>query len=251
MSENTNKPQEDDAVLGGNSPAYSGAVLGGVGGVKWRLENGKFELKLLAVSEAVKYGNAGLEVVMQGLRKEPGAVYQLLWQQTASDIKQAFYDYTIANRLPSMVGVDYRKLESLLAAQKWQEADRETAAIMLWLSDQEAKGLLALEDIQNFPKLDLYTLDHLWVSYSQGRFGLSRQNQIWQSIGGTENAKYEIWYRFCEEVGWRVKDAWIEYDEMQFNLNAPNGHLPFLAIGGYGVVVCLQTLFSRLENWLD
>jgi hypothetical protein len=235
MIENTNKPQEYDAVLGGNSPAYSGAVLGGIGGVKWRLGNENFELKLLAISEALKYGNAGLDVLMQGLRKESGAVYQLLWQQIASEIKEALQDYTISNRLPSIAGVDYRKLESLLVGQKWQEADRETAAIMLWLSNQEEK----------------YTLDHLWVNYSRGRFGLSRQNQIWQSVGGTENANYEIWYQFCEQVGWRIKNSWVEYEQMAFHLNAPNGHLPFLVVGGYGVVVCLQNLFSRLENWLD
>lgn len=251
MIENPNKPQEYDVVLGGNAPIFNGAVLGGVGGVKWRLENAKLELKLLAISEAIKYGNAGLDVVMQGLRKESGAIYQLLWQQTTVDIKQALQDYTIANRLPSIAGTDYRKLESLLAAQKWREADKETAAIMLWLSNQEDKGLLTLEDIQKFPKLDLYTLDHLWGNYSRGRFGLSRQHQIWQSVGGTENANYDIWYRFCEQVGWRVKDSWVEYDEMQFNLNAPKGHLPFLVVGGYGVVICLQNLFSRLENWLD
>lgn len=251
MIDHPNKPQEYDAVLGGNSPDYSGAVLGGVGGVKWRLENAKLELKLLAISEAIKYGNAGLDVVMQGLRKESGAVYQLLWQQISLDIKQALQDYTISNRLPSIAGIDYRQLESLLAAQKWQEADRETAAIMLWISQQEEKGLLTLEDIQKFPKLDLYTIDHLWVNYSRGRFGLSRQNQIWQSVGGTVNAKYDIWYQFCKQVGWRIKDSWVKYDEMQFNLNAPQGHLPFLVVGGYGVVVCLEHLFYRLENWLD
>jgi GUN4-like len=251
MIENQNNPQEDDAVLGGNSKVYSDAVLGGVGGVKWRLENASFELKLLALSDALKYGNAGLDAVMQGFRKQSGDVYQNLWQQAESDLKQALNDYTISNKLPSIVGVDYRKLNSLLATQKWQEADRETAEIMLWVSNQQAKGLLTLTDIQSFPKLDLYTLDHLWENYSQGRFGLSRQNQIWQSVGGRENANYEIWYQFCEQVGWRVKDSWVEYEKMAFHLNAPNGHLPFLVVGGYGVVVCLQHLFDRLDNWLD
>jgi hypothetical protein len=246
-----NNPQADDAVLGGNTPAYSYPVLGGIAGVKWRLENAKIELKLLALSEAINYGNAGLDIVLQALRNEFGAVYQQLWQQAEPEVKQALQFYTISNRLPSMVGVDYRKLDSLLAAQKWKEADQETAAIMLWLFNQEDKGLLTLEDIQKFPKLDLYTLDHLWGNHSRGRFGLSIQNQIWQSVGGRENASYEIWYRFCEQVGWRVKESWVKYDEMAFHLDAPNGHLPFLVVGGYGVVVCLETLFSRLENWLD
>lgn len=248
MRENSNHPKEYDPVLGGKAQAYNSAVLGGIGGVKWHLENVKLELKLLAISEAIKYGNAGLDLVLQALRKESGAVYQLLWKHAEPEVKQALQYYTISNRLPSMVGVDYRKLDSLLAAQKWKEADQETAAIMLWLFNQEEKGLLTLEDIQNFPKLDLYTLDHLWVNHSRGRFGLSIQNQIWQSIGGSENANYEIWYRFCEQVGWRVKDSWVKYDEIPFHLDAPNGRLPFLVVGGYGVVVCLQNLFSRLEN---
>lgn len=246
----SNNPQQNDAVLGGNKPSQD-AVLGGVGAVQWRLETASFELKLLALSEALKYGNAGLDAVMRGLRKQPSLVYQQLWQQAKPQLKQALSDYTIYNKLPSMVGVDYRKLDLLLAAQKWQEADRETAQVMLWISNQEDKGLLTLEDIQNFPKLDLYTIDYLWENYSQGNFGLSRQNQIWQSLGGTENANYEIWYQFCQQVGWRVKDRWVKYEQMAFNLDAPKGHLPFLVVGGYGVVVCLQNLFERLENWLD
>ena len=248
MTENPNQPKDYDAVLGGNTPAYSGVVLGGIEGVKWRLENAQFELKVAALSEALKYGHSGLDVVLQALRNESGAVYQQLWQQAKPTIKQALQDYSFANGLPSKVGIDYRKLESLLAAQQWKEADRETAAIMLWLSNRETEGLLKLEDIQKFPKLDLYTLDQLWGKYSQGRFGLSIQNRIWQDIGGTHDADYEIWYHFCEQVGWRINKSWIEYDNLAFHLDAPQGHLPFLVVGGFGVVVCLQSLFSRLEN---
>ncbi|MEW6497185.1 MAG: GUN4 domain-containing protein [Cyanobacteriota bacterium] len=248
MSENSNQPKDTDAVLGGNAPAYSGVVLGGIGGVKWRLKNTNIALKIAALSEALNYDQLGLDVVLQALRKESGAVYQQLWQQTEPKVRQALKAYTFANGLPSNVGVDYRKLDSLLAAQNWKEADRETAAIMLWISNCEQKGLLTINPIHNFPKLDLYTLDQLWGKYSQGRFGLRIQKHIWQDVGGTQDADYQVWYQFCEQVGWRVNNSWVEYDRLWFHLDAPQGHLPFLVVGGYGVVVCLDALFSRIEN---
>ena len=91
-------------------------------------------------------------------------------------------------------------------------------------------------------------IDQLWLGCSHGTFGLSVQYQIWQEIGGNADANYQTWYRFCDRVGWRVGDCWIPYDSFTFGLDAPKGHLPFLAVGGFGVVVCLQSLFSRLER---
>lgn len=248
MIENSNQPQDTDVVLGGNTPTYSGVVLGGISGVKWRLENTNMALKIAALSEALNYGQLGLDVALKALRKESGRVYQQVWQKAEPKVRQALTAYTFANGLPSNVGVDYRKLDSLLAAQSWKEADRETAAIMLWISNCEQKGLLKINPIQNFPQLDLYTLDKLWEKYSQGRFGLRIQKQLWQNMGGTQDADYQIWYDFCEQVGWRINNSWVEYDRLSFHIDAPQGHLPFLVVGGYGVVVCLDALFSHLEN---
>jgi hypothetical protein len=57
MTENQNQPREYDAVKGGESPVPLGAaVLGGIPGVKSRLASPAVEVRIAALSEALKYG---------------------------------------------------------------------------------------------------------------------------------------------------------------------------------------------------
>jgi serine/threonine protein kinase len=87
--------------------------------------------------------------------------------------------------LKSAKGVDYTKLRNLLAAQKWKEADQETARVMLEAANRTKEGYLDRQSIENFPCEDLRTIDQLWVKYSEGRFGFSVQKQIWLELGGS------------------------------------------------------------------
>jgi hypothetical protein len=54
-------------------------------------------------------------------------------------------------------------MRDLLAAQKWQEADHETLAVMLQVCHQEENGWLDVEDIKEFPCTDLHTINRLWA----------------------------------------------------------------------------------------
>ena len=54
------------------------------------------------------------------------------------------------DNLRSDLGVDYRKLRELLAAEKWSEADRETLAVMLKAA-QTQEDWLDRPDIKTFP----------------------------------------------------------------------------------------------------
>jgi len=110
-------------------------------------------------------------------------------------------------------------LTKFLKTGKWQKADEHTWEILLSISLREEEGWLSAADIDNFPCTDLRTIDQLWQQYSDGRFGLSVQHQIWESVGG----KYT---EFCDRVGWRVKDNWKYYEELSFRESAPPGHLP-------------------------
>jgi tetratricopeptide (TPR) repeat protein len=132
----------------------------------------------------------------------------------------------VPDHLCSECGIDYTRLRDLLAAGQWQDADRETTAIMLRIAGREAEGWLRGKDIEEFPCIDLLTIDRLWVKYSQGRFGFSVQKDIWQSLGGTKNAHYEIYYSAAEHLGWREGGLWLYYCDLTFDITAPNGHLP-------------------------
>jgi formylglycine-generating enzyme required for sulfatase activity len=71
MTENQNQPREYDAVKGGESPVPLGAaVLGGIAGVKSRLASPIVEVKIAALSEALKYGEVGLDLIIEALLQD-------------------------------------------------------------------------------------------------------------------------------------------------------------------------------------
>ncbi|WP_427163021.1 GUN4 domain-containing protein [Aliinostoc sp. HNIBRCY26] len=143
--------------------------------------------------------------------------------------------------LSSSVGVDYTTLRDLLKAQRWLEADGETTNLMLKVAHREQQGQLDLDSLANFPRTDLFTIDKLWVKYSQGRFGFSVQQRIWQSlqgnspndpvmalmIGNKKAAAAETCIDFGHRVRWREKDAWVNYTDFIADDNAPAGYLPY------------------------
>ena len=148
--------------------------------------------------------------------------------------------------LKSECGVDYTKLRDLLASEKWKEADEETKNKM-----QETAGIIedgwVIDCIDHFPVdqipcEDLHTIDQLWVKYSNGRFGFSVQKRIYASLGGTRKYDGKIWEAFGDHVGWRVKieglgwsiGKWSSYNDVKFNIKAPEGHLPLRVWGWVG-----------------
>ncbi|MFM6004898.1 MAG: GUN4 domain-containing protein, partial [Sphaerospermopsis kisseleviana] len=103
--------------------------------------------------------------------------------------------------------------------------DEETIQVMLRVANREKQRWLNVKSFDNFPCVDLRTIDGLWVKYSNGRFGFSVQKRIYQSLGANEIA-------FGDRVGWRRKGwrlgmgFWKYYDELTFDITAPEAHLP-------------------------
>ena len=139
--------------------------------------------------------------------------------------------------LSSEKNVDYTRLRDLLADGKWKEADEETLTVMLKATGREQEGYRYLDNksIERFPCADLSTIDRLWVKYSDGRFGFSVQNRIWESVGG-KPGEYddEIYKKFGDRLGWRVEGKWLDFSDITFSQNAPEGHLP-LSLEGKGI----------------
>ncbi|WP_445308303.1 formylglycine-generating enzyme family protein [Microcoleus vaginatus] len=98
MTENQNQPREYDAVLGGESQLpLAAAVLGGIPGVKSRLASPIVEVKIAALSEALKYGYPGLDLIIGALQDESIAVkfaaYSLLKDRDEPNLKQQLQKY--------------------------------------------------------------------------------------------------------------------------------------------------------------
>lgn len=106
MTNNPKKPREDDAVLGGqNTPLVNAAILGGIEGVKRRLANPQVEVRVAALKNAIDYGEAGLDLIIQALQDEAKQVkftaYSLLKDRTEPKVKHKlhnflpFFDYDV------------------------------------------------------------------------------------------------------------------------------------------------------------
>jgi hypothetical protein len=138
--------------------------------------------------------------------------------------------------------VTFQKLEALLKAGKWQDADLETWNLMKKLTKREQEGWLRVEDVKNFPRQELRKMDQLWVKYSNGKFGFSVQKQIWLDWGGKLDEETDIdtldaliklsntyvntYVKLSDRVGWRKNGDWLSYDSYTFSTNALPGHLP-------------------------
>jgi hypothetical protein len=144
--------------------------------------------------------------------------------------KIAFEEMVDYDDLSSDCGIDYTRLRDLLAAQKWKDADNETYLVMLEVVAR-MKGSIS-EKLLTFPCTDLRTIDRLWIKYSKKRFGFSVQKKIFLSTSNTD------WVEFGRRVGWcKVKrllglgplgPSWITEKEVNFSIDAPEGHLPAL-----------------------
>jgi GUN4-like len=170
-----------------------------------------------------------------------------------------------ANELASEKGIDYAKLRDLLQASKWQDADQETKDRMCEVMGRQKEGWLQDSDVQNFPCIDLCTIDQLWVKHSQGQFGFSVQKKNWQECGSPTSYNTN-WENFGEAVGWRKKgflgmnSDWKSLVDITFdNSSAPKGHLPWVWSGvvqglkrgssiSEGRVRFVCNLFSRVNT---
>jgi len=96
-----NQPTEYDAVLGGGNQApVDGVVLGGIEGVRRRLRNPDVKARITGLYQALNYGEAGLDLVIQALWDDEKQVqtiaYSLLKQKKEPaelEILQNYSDY--------------------------------------------------------------------------------------------------------------------------------------------------------------
>lgn len=127
---------------------------------------------------------------------------------------------------------NYKRLEVLLATNNWREADRETTEIILRRSNWSVSTLrmwgTALvsgeligwyEPIKQYPCRDLRLLDRLWLKYSNQRFGLSIQQQIFERITAQSRDEFKAYDTFINEVKWdRSRSGSLS--------NPPKGYFP-------------------------
>lgn len=237
------QPQNGDVVLGNqHNPIIEPALtLKGIEGVKSHLADVDAKRRVAALSEALSYGQEGLNLVIQALKDKSEqvqqAAFQLLLQQIAP-IEQAIHEHIA---LISALGVDYSYLRYLLSIRQWQKADDETRLLLLKVAQREGSWLKE-RDIQRLPSEDLLTIDRLWTRYSGGQFGFSIQSKIWKDINRKVGGAFGVG-AFINTVGWHMEKHEIgqgfsiqRQDNIPYALSAPKGHLPTLFSLGGGTI---------------
>ncbi|YAG09048.1 GUN4-like domain-containing protein [Nostoc sp. DSM 114167] len=242
MSENANHPREYDAVLGGQAPPpVDGLVLGGIEGVKRRLDSNSQEIRIAALSDALKYGREGQEILQQIVLTETGLLqweaYDLLFQSSTEDEKQ-----NLLQNIPlqSEAGVDYSNLRNLLAAGEWLQANLETGEKIQEAVGKKSQPYFYIVDVNNLSQTDLRTIDQLWVKFSNNHFGFSVRKSILLNKGWhfyqdgdyitcfhKDNAGYirDDYFNAYKQLGWVLSVL----NKSQVTVNTvPIGSLPMI-----------------------
>lgn len=94
MVENSHQPTDYDAVLGGQAPPPTGGVvLGGLDGLRRRFALPIHEQREAALSDALKYGDAGVDLLVEALNDEAllvrATAYKFLQGLSSAKAQQA------------------------------------------------------------------------------------------------------------------------------------------------------------------
>lgn len=121
--------------------------------------------------------------------------------------------------------LDFSLLQNLLEQKKWQEANEETRKLLLKSVNRENQKWLRLKDIENISGNNLQTIDRLWLYYSNNRFGFSVQKRILEKIDNLENEQARE--KSGEILGWLQNNRWLNISDLNYSIDANEGHLPF------------------------
>ncbi|OCR02020.1 hypothetical protein BCD67_07535 [Oscillatoriales cyanobacterium USR001] len=141
------------------------------------------------------------------------------FQDITKEIRNVVKEFWLRDE--QRINESYNQLRKELATQEWRKANDTTKSILFRIALKEEIGNLSAEDMKIVPFQDIYAINKLWSEYSNGHFGFSIQKYLLQQ------SDYES---FIKQIGWNVDDSWLEYENLQFNLNSPEGHLPYSGV---------------------
>jgi len=134
-------------------------------------------------------------------------------------------------QVESSCGFDYVPLLTALQTGEFREADQLTRDALITLAGDEAikRGFVYFAEVPKLPVEDMATLERLWQTYSNGKFGYAVQRQAFESKKVNKNFD-----AFFERIGWKNKEGsllrWLpeaKGDEFIYDVEkAPKGHLP-------------------------
>ncbi len=188
------------------------------------------------------------QLILEALRQEAIDLAYIIQQDTTKRLDLTADELAAFEQLTPQVKTSrYATLEQLLQTQQWRKADQETYRLMITTVGKEDGQWLNVNDFKIFPCKDLQMLDHLWVKYSDGKWGFSVQKQIWEECGSPTDHDGFV-DKFCDLIGW-VRNGNVQ--SPQYNLeNSPVGELPSLW-GDSGFEWVLLNISSLTQRLVD
>lgn len=197
-----------------------------------QLTSGPEKVQQQLLQQLANAGNDGLDVLMEFLLQRrscedptwiEGKAYQILYKADSPKTREFLQTHFPTGVVPlkSERSIDYSSLQQLLSNQDFQAADRLTLQKLCELAGSAAMGRkwLYFTEVENFPQIDLQTINTLWLVHSEGKFGFSVQREIWLASPS--------WEKFWPKIGWKTGNNWTRYPNgFTWNLSAPKGHLP-------------------------
>jgi hypothetical protein len=128
------QPQKFDAVLGNQTPIATGSViLGGIEGIKTRLNSNRLQVKMLALKDAMNYGDVGLHLVVRYMDDPESqiveAAYELLKDRSESFVRDQIDRY-----------LDDRELEIEDMKYSWLESSSEASIQKQFKTNKASKS---------------------------------------------------------------------------------------------------------------
>ncbi|MDJ0596911.1 MAG: GUN4 domain-containing protein [Pleurocapsa sp. MO_226.B13] len=124
----------------------------------------------------------------------------------------------------------YERLQNLLKAGQWLEADKETSRLILAIAGETDIERLRPDEVANLDCSELQVIDRLWLNYSNNRFGFSVQMKIYQELGGSIETTIEqnadITEHWGDRLKWRKDGQWRKCTDLEYSPKAPDGGLP-------------------------
>ncbi len=124
------------------------------------------------------------------------------------------------------------RLEERLQSKDWAAADRETRQLL-------APGS-PFNPVLPRPAV-IRAVDQMWLTASNGRFGLSVQLRLWQEVLSKHSNHHEAAVNaWRDRIGWKltapraevdfISSDWLNESELTYSLQAPEGHLPWAGV---------------------
>jgi hypothetical protein len=128
----------------------------------------------------------------------------------------------------SKPNLDYERLQQLMKAGEWTDANLLTSRILLTIGGGDEPGYLTATQIGKMSCTELKTVDDLWRYYSGARSGLVAQAKVWRQLQQSSTDSTKTLKQFETRVGWHK-------DKLTANpKTAQIGHLPFRPSGNGG-----------------